>query len=808
MPDTTAVLELPYPEATDPNNVPLDLKALADRLEEMLLEGLSDPESEFGTRLAAAADERAGVVTVVPTGGLGTVADPWEHADGSGGLKTLVAAASFGAQIKMRGGYYAGIERVDLPTGSKLLLDGVHFIVDLPADTALIQAKGTVGDYLTDITIDGDVTFHNAAMGTDQVQGIFMQYVRNSRILAQVDSKDAGGNPIRAVDCEQLWIGHTTRKTTNMFGATIFMLRCKDSHVQSWSNDGGDEGLDLADCNNVTWGWGKSINCSEPIDIGSSTNCRGGHVYGKNNNQGCNIKIDVGVNATGAQGNYIECITMVDMQAGVAAITFTNVVEGVPHINNGVGRVTSSSAAANTACVRYSGFSGAFPITRARVEHYEHTGPAEAIIFTQNTVDCHAGDENSYAESTGNTAVILLANSGASVVNHIRPTVRGRVKALNRTGAGNGVVQIMKVDGRGCVVWDGHILGSGADGLIGYQSNNWLSRGVIEECAGAGWKHRVVNDPNYSGKQNVGHEGVIRNCGKTTAEAAFRVVAEGGVTDIRKVSFHGKIRDNQVAATTRGFDVGIADFVTIVADVDTSLVSIVTGTIAANSDYDFKGRRTTGGSDDLNAEIASLSKRAPSFPRALFSLNTNPLPGWIVLPNTFNRINGQEGPCAPMLGAPNFDGQEDTIVKTDDPAYLLSLTGVPTGGDYTLTGNGTVTAAIAHDASAATVQTAVRTLGGPFANAVVSAAGATYTVRLAGQGTFPATNPLALGTNSLTGGTVPSVTVGITNTVTVTGTIDGVPGTSVVLKSKGDRVVLVGKVSGATWLTKFQSIAA
>lgn len=89
----------------------------------------------------------------------------------------------------------------------------------------------------------------------------------------------------------------------------------------------------------------------------------------------------------------------------------------------------------------------------------------------------------------------------------------------------------------------------------------------------------------------------------------------------------------------------------------------------------------------------------------------------------------------------------------------VTVTGTPTGGTYTLVGaNGSVTGTIAHNATAGTVQTAVRTLGGDYSNATVTGStGGPYTVTLNQGAAGPA--PLTLGTNSLTGGTSPSVTV-------------------------------------------------
>jgi hypothetical protein len=91
----------------------------------------------------------------------------------------------------------------------------------------------------------------------------------------------------------------------------------------------------------------------------------------------------------------------------------------------------------------------------------------------------------------------------------------------------------------------------------------------------------------------------------------------------------------------------------------------------------------------------------------------------------------------------------------------VTITGSPTGGTFTLTGGGGTTGTIAYNAASSTVQTAVRTLGGNFSAATATgSAGGPYTVTLNPGASGP--DPLALGTNSLTGGTSPSVTVAAT----------------------------------------------
>ncbi|MDB5309936.1 MAG: hypothetical protein JWO38_4138 [Gemmataceae bacterium] len=98
-----------------------------------------------------------------------------------------------------------------------------------------------------------------------------------------------------------------------------------------------------------------------------------------------------------------------------------------------------------------------------------------------------------------------------------------------------------------------------------------------------------------------------------------------------------------------------------------------------------------------------------------------------------------------------------------DAVQAVQLTGSPTGGTFTLTFGGQTTSAIAYNATAATVQTALQalsTIGG--GNAVVTAGvGGGWQVRFAGTlaGTFQAA--LTASGAGLTGGTSPGVSVAV-----------------------------------------------
>jgi hypothetical protein len=99
---------------------------------------------------------------------------------------------------------------------------------------------------------------------------------------------------------------------------------------------------------------------------------------------------------------------------------------------------------------------------------------------------------------------------------------------------------------------------------------------------------------------------------------------------------------------------------------------------------------------------------------------------------------------------------------SSEEVQVLTVTGTPTGGTYTLTFNGQTTAAIPYNATAAQVRTALEALSTIGAGNVTTAGGphpgSAVTVTFAG--TLANTNVAQLTANSagLTGGTTPTVT--------------------------------------------------
>lgn len=102
-----------------------------------------------------------------------------------------------------------------------------------------------------------------------------------------------------------------------------------------------------------------------------------------------------------------------------------------------------------------------------------------------------------------------------------------------------------------------------------------------------------------------------------------------------------------------------------------------------------------------------------------------------------------------------------TVQAEYDEVQTVTVTGVPTGGTFILRFGGQNTSAIAYNASASAVQTALQALSSiGSGNALVTGAnGGPWTVEFAGTLGYASQALITLQTNSLTGGSSPSVSI-------------------------------------------------
>lgn len=131
----------------------------------------------------------------------------------------------------------------------------------------------------------------------------------------------------------------------------------------------------------------------------------------------------------------------------------------------------------------------------------------------------------------------------------------------------------------------------------------------------------------------------------------------------------------------------------------------------------------------------------------------------------------------------------------------VTITGSPGGGTITLKYDGFETAAIASNAAASAVQTALRALLniGSDGCSVSGSNGGPFTVSFAGHLAVLAINTMTLGTNLLTGGTAPSATI-VKATAGVSATKrDQSPGCTLVDTTNGKQYINAGIAGAPIW---------
>ncbi len=171
------------------------------------------------------------------------------------------------------------------------------------------------------------------------------------------------------------------------------------------------------------------------------------------------------------------------------------------------------------------------------------------------------------------------------------------------------------------------------------------------------------------------------------------------------------------------------------------------------------------------AQVQSALQALASVGAGNVACSGGPLPANLAI--TFEGALGLQ-PQAPIsFGANNLTGPAPALAHTTtgsgvNDLQTLSLSGVPTGGTFTLSFGGQTTAAIAFNATAAQLQAALQALSSIGAGNVVCAGGplpaTSVTITFQGALGFAAQAVIAVAVNSLTGGTNPAPAVAHTTT--------------------------------------------
>lgn len=133
-------------------------------------------------------------------------------------------------------------------------------------------------------------------------------------------------------------------------------------------------------------------------------------------------------------------------------------------------------------------------------------------------------------------------------------------------------------------------------------------------------------------------------------------------------------------------------------------------------------------------------------PTLKLTTDTQGRPLWVDSPSD-GRMAGN------LIGYPAFynRGVSGAYRRQGNRVQVATINGTPTGGTFTITYGGNTTSALAYNAAAATVQTALRLLPGLSAATVSGSAGGPYTITLNVVG--GASGPITVNQTGLTGGT-------------------------------------------------------
>jgi hypothetical protein len=167
----------------------------------------------------------------------------------------------------------------------------------------------------------------------------------------------------------------------------------------------------------------------------------------------------------------------------------------------------------------------------------------------------------------------------------------------------------------------------------------------------------------------------------------------------------------------------------------------------------------------LGSARGTTSGRPVTIPVAALTANTHYPNGYL-----------PDGLALAVATSGTYSGKAIPLAAKANEVQAVTITGTPTGGTFTLTLDGETTAAIAYNAVASAVQTALEGLSNvSTGDAVVTGGpgpGTAYTVTFSGTGRRGTDVPAMTATGSFTGGTSPAVAV-TTSTAGGSGVTDG-----------------------------------
>jgi hypothetical protein len=483
-----------------------------------------------------------------PTAGAGTLASPWSHTDGTGGINTAITLSA-GGPVHIPAGHYAITSKITgFVSGQVVTTDGAStvMVVDAAiADGLWLEAIGTVSAYLENLEI-GSMRVIRSGAG-----GLRLRYVRNCKV-GTIWCDGAGGGVLSLRDIERCQFDGVIGTNLGALGAAIFTLRINRCNFGPVVATGGQEIIDLFETHHCTFAGVISIDAAEEcVDMGCCSHNVFNNVVAINpGSNGITLKIEDG-GTTGAYGfNQFNNVTItghtvrgIDVANAPAAPNGTDTNNG-----NQFNNVVIESTVTGSVGMRVSGGTTNPVITGTVLNNFRiktHGAGISSISSRRLRIS------NGYAESTNGIAIqleavsfataitdpqvsnVFLVSGGATITGGainlsrvLRPLLSG-VKVLSSTGNGIWAIRCRNVSIDNCLVET-----AGFHGIS------------IETPDDADWRGPVFSKVSNCVVRNVGTAGGSRY--------GLRFIQTGATPTVGLLVTNNQVHDTQTVITSRG----------------------------------------------------------------------------------------------------------------------------------------------------------------------------------------------------------------------------------------------------------------
>ena len=483
-----------------------------------------------------------------PTGGDGTQANPWTHADGTGGINTAITTAA-GGPVHLPAGYYSITNAI---TG---LVDGQQVTTDEAATVLVVNSAitdglaitivGTVGNYLENVYL-GSLRIIRTAGGS-----IRLQYCRNSK-FGTITCEGAGGGVFSLRDIERCQFDGVIGSDLGPSGAAVFCSRVSRCQFGPVVATGGQEIIDLFETHHCTFDSVLSINAIEEcIDMGCcSYNVFNNVVAINPGSSGITVKIEDG-GTTGAYGfNQFSNVTITGHTLRGIDIANSPATANGTDTNNGnqFDNVLIDSTVAGSVGVRVAGGTVNPVIDDTCIRNFRIRSHGNAITSTYARRTKYS---DGFVESTNGLGILL---DGLSVsAPQSQPSLNNIEVVSGGAGTSSGAVQVVR-----CfrpVLSHVRVVSSTGQGIfLSRFRGARISNCNIDQSAIHGINLEIPDDADWSGGvHSTVSNCTVRNIGTGGGTRwALRFLQTGATPAVGLQVSNNQIYDDQTVRTARG----------------------------------------------------------------------------------------------------------------------------------------------------------------------------------------------------------------------------------------------------------------